>query len=259
LRVEGSDEPAFADPSTPPAARVPDPQPSTTPGTLFIVATPIGNPEDITLRALRVLREVDLIAAEDTRVTATLLQHFGIPTPLTNYHQHSGGRKAESLLGQLRAGAKIALVSDAGMPGISDPGHELIRLAIAAGVPVVPVPGATALVAALAGGGLSTHRFAFEGFPPRDPAERAAFFQALRHEPRTLVFYESPRRLRATLRDLQAAFGGERQAVVARELTKEEEEFARGALGELVARFEARAPAGQCVLLVEGYAKSGKS
>jgi 16S rRNA (cytidine1402-2'-O)-methyltransferase len=233
----------------------PIPQPTTTQGTLFVVATPIGNLEDVTLRALRVLREVDVIAAEDTRVTGPLLLHFGISTPLTNYHQHSGGRKAESLLQQLQAGGKVALVSDAGMPGISDPGHELIGLAIAAGVPVVPVPGVTALVAALAGGGLSTHRFVFEGFPPRDAAERAALFEKLRHEPRTLVFYESPRRLRSTLRDLQSAFGGGRRAVVARELTKEAEEFARGSLGELVARFEARVPAGQCVLLVEGAAE----
>src|SRR6476619_5553793 len=142
-------------------------------GTLYVVATPIGNLEDITLRALRVLREADLIAAEDTRVTRELLAHFEIRTPLTSYHQHSGGRKAEVLLQQLAEGRTVALVSDAGMPGIADPGHELIRLAVAHGVPVVPVPGATAFVAALAGCGLSTIRFTFQGFPPRDPAERA--------------------------------------------------------------------------------------
>jgi len=161
-------------------------------GTLFIVATPIGNLEDITPRALRILREADLIAAEDTRVTRELLAHFEIMTPLTSYHQHSGGRKAEALLRQLAEGSRIALVSDAGMPGIADPGHELIRLAIDSGVPVVPVPGATALVAALAGCGLSTIRFSFEGFPPRDPAERAALFESRREMPHTLVFYESP-------------------------------------------------------------------
>ena len=134
------------------------------PGTFFVVATPIGHLEDITLRALRVLREVDVIAAEDTRITRLLLDHFEIETPLTSYHQHSGGRKAAALLRQLAAGRSVALVSDAGMPGISDPGHELIRLAIAAGVPVVPVPGATALVAALAASGLPTIRFSFQGF-----------------------------------------------------------------------------------------------
>src|SRR5438067_2501120 len=142
-------------------------------GTLYVVATPIGHLEDITLRALRVLREADLIAAEDTRVTRELLAHFDIRTPLTNYQQHSRGRKAEALLRQLAEGRTIALVSDAGMPGIADPGHELIRLAVAHGVPVVPVPGATALIAALAGSGLSTVRFTFEGFPPRDPSQRA--------------------------------------------------------------------------------------
>ncbi len=218
---------------------------------LYVVATPIGNLEDITLRALRVLREADLIVAEDTRVTRELLAHFAIETPLTSYQQNSGGRKALALLEELRAGRSLALVSDAGMPGISDPGHELIRLAVASGLPVVPVPGATALVAALAGCGLATVRFAFQGFPARDPDERAALFQSLRLAPHTLVFYESPRRLLVTLRDLRANLG-DRDAVVARELTKPAEEFARGRLGELITRFAARAPTGQCVLLVEG-------
>jgi 16S rRNA (cytidine1402-2'-O)-methyltransferase len=221
------------------------------PGTLYVVATPIGNPEDITLRALRVLQEVDLIAAEDTRVTALLLAQLGIETPLTPYQQHTGGRKAEALLQELEAGRDVALVSDAGMPGISDPGHELIGLAVAAGAPVVPVPGATALIAALAGCGLPTFRFTFESFPPREPAARAAFFHALRESPHTLVFYESPRRLRATLHDL-LSFLGDRRAVVARELTKPDEEFVRGSLSELAALFEARAPVGQCVVVVEG-------
>jgi 16S rRNA (cytidine1402-2'-O)-methyltransferase len=221
------------------------------PGTLYVVAMPIGNREDITLRALRVLRDVELIAAEDTRVTAPQLAELGIETPLTAYQQHSGGRKAEALLRELEAGRDVALVSDAGMPGIADPGHELIGLAAGAGVPVVPVPGATALVAALAGCGLPTFRFAFESFPPRDPDERAAFFQSLRPMPHTLVFYESPRRLRTTLRDLLSVLG-DRRAVVARELTKPDEEFVRGSLRELAAHFEAQAPVGQCVLVVEG-------
>jgi 16S rRNA (cytidine1402-2'-O)-methyltransferase len=221
------------------------------PGTLFVVATPIGNLEDISLRALRVLREVDVIAAEDTRITRQLLAHFHIDTPLTNYQQHTRGGKAEALVQELGAGRSVALVSDAGMPGISDPGHELIQYAIAAGVTVVPVPGASALLAALAGSGLSTIRFTFEGFPPRLAAERAAFFRNLRDAPHTLVFYESPRRLRTTLRDLQSAFG-DRRSVVARELTKPTEQFVRGTLGELAAWFEARKPLGECVVLVEG-------
>src|ERR1051326_7080131 len=144
---------------------------------LYVVATPIGNLEDITSRALQVLREVDLIVAEDTRVTRELLAHFHITTPLTNYQQQGRGGKAETLVEQLMGGRDLALVSDAGMPGIADPGHELIRLAVEADVPVVPVPGATALIAALAVCGLPTFRFRFEGFPPRDPAERAALLQ----------------------------------------------------------------------------------
>jgi 16S rRNA (cytidine1402-2'-O)-methyltransferase len=226
------------------------------PATLYILATPIGNLDDITLRALRILREADLIAAEDTRVTADLLAHFGIETPLTNYQQHSGGRKAEALLQQLAEGRSIALVSDAGMPGIADPGHELIRLTIAHGIPIVPIPGATAFVAALAACGLSTIRFTFEGFPPRDPTERAAHFTSLRDSPHTLVFYESPRRLRTTLRDLRATLGN-RRAVLARDLTRPTEQFTRGTLDELIARCAARAPTGQCVLLVEGATADG--
>jgi 16S rRNA (cytidine1402-2'-O)-methyltransferase len=225
----------------------------TTPGTLYVVATPIGNPEDITLRALRILREVDLIAAEDTRVSRPLLLQYGIRTPLASYQQHSGGAKAQALVEELRQGRRIALVCDAGMPGISDPGSELITCALVAGVPVTPVPGATAAVAALAASGLPTSRFLFEGFPPRAAVERRAFFEALRAEPRTVLLYESPRRLVATLKCLCDVLG-ERRVVVAREVTKAGEEFVRGTVSDLLARFTATAPAGECVLLLEGAA-----
>jgi 16S rRNA (cytidine1402-2'-O)-methyltransferase len=221
------------------------------PGTLYVVATPIGDPEDITLRALRILREVDLIAAEDTRVSRPFLLRYGIRTPLTSYQQHSRGAKAQALVDELRRGRRIALVCDAGMPGISDPGSELIALALAAGVPVTPVPGATAAMAALAASGLPTARFVFEGFPPRAAVERRAFFEALRDEPRTVLLYESPRRLVATLNSVRDVLG-ERQVVVARELTKAAEEFVRGRVSEVVARFTTTAPAGECVLLLEG-------
>jgi 16S rRNA (cytidine1402-2'-O)-methyltransferase len=224
---------------------------SSPPGTLYVVATPIGNPEDLTLRALRVLREVDLIAAEDTRVSGPLLRRYGIQTPLTSYQQHSRGAKAAALVEELRQGRRIALISDAGMPGISDPGAELIALAVAAGVPVTPVPGATAAIAALAASGLPAARFVFEGFPPRPAAERRAFFEALRDEPRTVILYESPRRLVTTLRSLRDVLG-ERRVVVAREVTKESEEFVRGTASEALARFTATRPAGECVVILEG-------
>jgi 16S rRNA (cytidine1402-2'-O)-methyltransferase len=225
--------------------------PSQTPGTLYVVATPIGNPDDITLRALRVLREVDLIAAEDTRVSRPFLETHGIRTPLTSYQQHSGGAKARTLVSELRQGRSIALISDAGMPGISDPGAELIALAAAAGVRVTPVPGATAAVAALSAAGLPAERFVFEGFPPRAAAERHAFLEALRADPRTVVLYESPRRLVATLRAVREVLG-ERRVVVARELTKAGEEFVRGTVSDALTRFTACAPVGECVLLLEG-------
>jgi 16S rRNA (cytidine1402-2'-O)-methyltransferase len=215
------------------------------------VGTPIGNLEDITLRALRVLREVDLIAAEDTRVTRKLLSHFDIHTPSTSYHQHSGGEKARALVGELRAGKSVALVSDAGMPGISDPGWELIRAAVEAGVEVVPIPGPTAAISALAVAGLPTARFAFDAFPPRAAGERRAFFAALRAEPRTLVLYESPRRLVATLKSIQETLG-ERRVAVARELTKVFEEVVRGTVGEVVAHYAAHKPVGECVIVLEG-------
>ncbi|MBW3621944.1 MAG: 16S rRNA (cytidine(1402)-2'-O)-methyltransferase [Armatimonadetes bacterium] len=229
------------------------PEGSTT-GALYIVGTPIGNLEDVTLRALRVLKEVDLIAAEDTRVTRKLLSHFEIHTPLTSYHQHTGGGKTDSLVDRIAEGERIALVSDAGMPGVSDPGSDLIERCIARGLPVHPVPGPTAVTAALAASGLSTQRFAFDGFPPRQRKNRVTFFNRLRDEARTVVLYESPRRLCDTLTDLEAVVGAERQIVVAREITKLYETFIRGNIEQVRRRFEAEPPRGECVILLAGAA-----
>lgn len=220
-------------------------------GELFIVATPIGNLEDISLRALRTLREVDLIAAEDTRVTQKLLNHYGISTPTTSYHQHSGGAKARYIADLLLQGQKIALVSDAGMPGISDPGHELIRMAIERGVKVTPVPGPIAAVTALAASGLPAHRFVFDGFPPRQKKNRVEFFKRLRNETRTIVLYESPRRVQDALQDLLDTLG-DRRAVIARELTKVFEEFRRGLLSELLEYTREHKLKGEVVIIVEG-------
>ncbi len=229
-------------------AATPDPSQ----GALYVVGTPIGNLEDITLRALRTLREADLIAAEDTRVTRKLLSHYDISTPSTSYHQHSAGGKALDLANRIAAGARIALVSDAGMPGVSDPGWELIGLCIERGLSVVPIPGPTAVTTALAGSGLPTQRFAFDGFPPRQRKNRVVFFERLRHETRTVILYESPRRLRETLMDLQETLGPDRRIVACRELTKWYEEFQRGTLAEVLRVFEERTPRGEFALVIEG-------
>lgn len=221
------------------------------PGTLYVVSTPIGNLADITLRALSVLREVSLIAAEDTRVTHNLLQHYGIETPTTPYHQHSAGRKAKALIEALNSGKDVALVSDAGTPGISDPGHEIISLAIADGIPICAIPGPNAIITALVVSGLDTRRFLFDGFPPRRAGERKSFFRGLENEPRTLVFYESPHRLLATLRDMQTVWG-ERRIAVMREATKVFEEVHRGTVGTAIERFTVVTPRGEFTLVVEG-------
>jgi len=223
------------------------------PGTLYVVATPIGNLADITLRALSILKEVDLIAAEDTRVTHNLLQHYGIETPTTPYHQHSLGRKAEQLLGLVRDGKSIALVSDAGTPGISDPGHEIISLAIADDIPIVTIPGPSAIITALVVSGLSTRRFTFDGFPPRRVGERRTFFDSLAAEPRTMAFYESPHRLLATLKEMLAAWGDRRIAVI-REATKMFEEVHRGTVSTAIERFTAVKARGELTIVVEGAA-----
>ena len=216
------------------------------------MGTPIGNLEDVTLRALRILKEADLIAAEDTRVTRKLLSRYEIHTSLTSYHQHTGGGKARALADRVEAGERIALVSDAGMPGVSDPGGELIGECIARGLPVIPVPGPTAATAALAASGLLTQRFAFDGFPPRQKKNRVAFFERLRGEARTILLYESPRRLVETLTELMGVVGPDRQVAVGRELTKLHEEFVRGNIDEVVRRFEETPPRGECVILIAG-------
>ena len=221
-------------------------------GTLYIVATPIGNLEDITLRALRVLKEVDLIAAEDTRHTRKLLSHYGITTPLTSYYDHIETSKAPVLIEQLRAGKTIALVSDAGTPGISDPGYRLVKGAGEAGITVVPIPGASTLTALLSIGGLPTDRFVFEGFLPAKRGQRQKALQRLKQEERTLVFFESPNRLAGMLADLEQICG-DRQLVIGRELTKLFEEVLRGRVSELRAQLQGREVKGEVALLVAGW------
>jgi 16S rRNA (cytidine1402-2'-O)-methyltransferase len=219
------------------------------------VATPIGNLEDISARALRVLREVQLIAAEDTRHSARLLQHFGITTPLAACHEHNEREQGSRLVQRLLAGDDLALISDAGTPLISDPGYHLVRNARAAGVRVVPVPGACALIAALSASGLASDRFVFEGFLPARSTGRRQRLQALVEEPRTLIFYEAPHRLLECLADLRELFGAERPAVLARELSKTFETIKGAPLGELhewVAA-DSNQQRGECVLLVEGW------
>jgi 16S rRNA (cytidine1402-2'-O)-methyltransferase len=219
-------------------------------GTLYLVATPIGNLEDVTLRALRVLREADLVLAEDTRRTRILLDRHGIAARPVSLHAHNEAARTEEAIAALAAGRDVALVSDAGTPLVSDPGERLAAATIAAGHPVVPVPGPSAVLAALAGAGLPPVPFAFLGFAPRRAAERADCFAAFRDRPETLVLFESPHRLAATLRDLAATLGP-RRACVARELTKLHEEWARGTLPELAERFAGGAR-GEVTIVVGG-------
>ncbi|PAO92628.1 16S rRNA (cytidine(1402)-2'-O)-methyltransferase [Stutzerimonas stutzeri] len=231
-------------------------------GTLYVVATPIGNLEDISARALRVLREVALIAAEDTRHSSRLLAHFGIQTPLAACHEHNERNEGERFIERLQAGDDVALISDAGTPLISDPGYHLVRQARAAGVAVVPVPGACALIAALSAAGLPSDRFIFEGFLPAKAAARRTRLEALKAEPRTLIFYEAPHRLLESLGDFEDVFGGERMAVLGRELTKTFETLKGLPLAALRAWVEADSnqQRGECVLLVEGWeAPQGES
>jgi 16S rRNA (cytidine1402-2'-O)-methyltransferase len=223
------------------------------PGTLYIVATPIGNLEDITLRALRVLREVELIATEDTRRTRTLLDHYQIDKPLTSLYDHNESQKAPALMRRLQEGASIALVSDAGTPLISDPGYRLVQLAIGHGIAVVPIPGAAAVITALVAAGLPTDRFVFEGFLPKKPGKRRRRLEELRDEPRTVVIYESPRRVSALLDEMYVMWG-DRRVVVARELTKKFETFLRGRITEVQADLEGRPLLGEVTLIVEGAA-----
>lgn len=230
------------------------------PGTLYVVGTPIGNLEDMTFRAVRILQSVDLIAAEDTRHTGKLLQHFQITAPQLSYHDHNRNSRIGELLEKLYQGKAIALVSDAGMPGISDPGYELVKACIEAGITVVPIPGASAVITALSASGLATDRFVFEGFLSAKGKERKERLEFLASETRTIIFYESPHRLRQTLKDLGEVLGTQRQIVLARELTKLHEEFWRGNIGEAIALYEQgdampqqqREPQGEYTLVVAG-------
>jgi len=220
-------------------------------GALYLVATPIGNLEDFSPRGQRTLAEVDLIAAEDTRHTGQLLARFGIARPLVSYHDHNKDRRTPELIGRLLAGASIAVVSDAGSPGISDPAFTLVRAAVEAGLVVVPVPGPSSALCALEVSGLPTDRFAFEGFLPRKPGRRRTRIQELRDDPRTLIFFESPHRLRSMLGALREGFG-DRPASVSRELTKKFEETRRGSLADLIAWAEGKTPRGEFVVVVGG-------
>lgn len=225
--------------------------------TLYVVGTPIGNLEDITLRALRVLKEVGLIAAEDTRKTRVLLDHYQIRTPLTSYFEHNKLRKLDALLDALNE-KDVALVSEAGMPGLSDPGYELIRAAIERQIEVVVVPGPSAVIGALVASGLPADQFVYLGFLPRQRAERRRLFVSLAHERRTLVAYEAPHRLLESLRDAREVWG-ERALSIARELTKLHEEIFRGTLGEAIAHFEAHAPRGEFTLVIGGAVAQSES
>ena len=222
-------------------------------GVLYIVATPIGNLEDITLRALRVLKEADLIAAEDTRHTQKILSHYDIHTSLTSYHEHNERTKAPALVERLLRGQSIALVSDAGTPAISDPGYRLVVAAVAAGVQVTPIPGPAALLAALSAAALPTDRFVFEGFLPEKKKERRERLLALRDERRTLVLYEAPHRLKDTLDDIHHTLG-DRELVIAREVTKLHEEFLRGPVSDLIRQVSERDIKGEATIIVRGSA-----
>ena len=226
-------------------------------GCLYVVSTPIGNLEDISLRALRVLKEADMIACEDTRQTLKLLAHFDIPKRLVSYHEHNEITRAAEIVIELEQGAKVALVSDAGTPAISDPGYRLVHLCLRHGIQVVPVPGASALVAALAASGMPIEEFVFAGFLPSRPTERRKSLRALADEPRTLALYEAPHRLLDALEDALEILGN-RPAVVAREVTKIYEEFLRGHLEDIVEAIRKKAPRGEITLLIgppDGHAQ----
>jgi len=223
-------------------------------GRLFIVSTPIGNLEDITLRAKRVLGEVDLVAAEDTRRTGRLLAHLGLRKPMVSYHDFNKEKRTPELISRLLRGEDVALVSDAGTPGISDPAYYLVVRAVEEGIEVVPVPGPTAFVAALVVSGLPTDRFTFEGFLPHRASRRRKRLEELKGETRTMIFYESPHRISETLKDILEVLG-DRRASLSRELTKRHEETRRGRIGELLESCRLRPPKGELVLVVEGAGK----
>lgn len=223
-------------------------------GTLYLCATPIGNLEDITLRVLRILKEVDLIAAEDTRNSIKLLNHFGIKTRMTSYHEYNKVEKAVRLVEKLKEGLNIALITDAGTPGISDPGEELVRQCYEAGVPVTALPGACACINALTVSGLSTRRFAFEAFLPYDKKERTRILEELKNETRTILIYEAPHHLKKTLAECRQALGN-RRVTVCRELTKLHEKKQQGTLDEIISYYEETDPRGEYVLVIEGKSR----
>lgn len=221
-------------------------------GKLFLCPTPIGNLGDISERVLETLRSVDLIAAEDTRVSMKLLNHFGIKKPLTSYYEHNKREKGSYLLDKLLSGVTIAVVTDAGMPGISDPGEDIVRLCVRQGVEVEALPGACAFATALVASGLPAGRFTFEGFLSVNKKSRREHLSSLKHEVRTMIFYEAPHKLIYTLRDMAETFGAEREIVLAREITKKHEEYLRMTLGGAADYFENTAPKGEFVLIVRG-------
>jgi len=218
---------------------------------LYLVATPIGNLEDITLRAIRVLKEVDLICAEDTRKAQILLKRYSIDTPVTSYYDHNQERKSPLLLKRLKEGGKIGLISEAGTPGISDPGFTLTKKALDEGIPVVPIPGPTALISALIVSGLPTDRFLFEGFLPRKKGKKRERLLALQEEERTILLFESPYRVLETLREIREIFG-DREVAVAREMTKKFEEVKRGKIEEVTEHFEKKGVKGEVVIVLNG-------
>ncbi len=225
-------------------------------GTLYLCATPIGNLSDVTLRVLDVIGRVDVVAAEDTRLTRKLLSHYNISKSLISYHEHNRVRAGEQILELLRGGSDVALVTDSGMPAISDPGQDLVAAALAAGLAVQVIPGPNAALTALVLSGLSTDRFVFEGFLPRKGQERAKRLEQLSHEPRTIIIYESPQRVVKTLEDLCKHLGGERRCSLSRELTKKFEETIRGTVGSVLSSLSDREVRGECVLVVAGTAES---
>ncbi|WP_432662237.1 16S rRNA (cytidine(1402)-2'-O)-methyltransferase [Wukongibacter baidiensis] len=226
-------------------------------GKLYVCATPIGNLEDITIRVLNTLKEVDLIAAEDTRHTLKLLNHYEIKKPLTSYHEHNKEKKGIELINKLIEGENIALVSDAGMPGISDPGEDMVKLCIENYIEVEVLPGASAIITALVASGLSTEKFSFEGFLDRNKKSRRERLKKIKGDDRTLIFYESPHRLKDTLKDMKEVLD-DRSIVAARELTKKYEELVRGSISDVINHFKENSPKGEFVILVEGSTSEEK-
>lgn len=224
-------------------------------GTLYMCATPIGNLEDITYRVLRTLKEVDLIAAEDTRNSIRLLNHFEIKTPMTSYHEYNKIEKAYQLVAKMREGKNIALITDAGTPGISDPGEDIVRICYEEGIPVTSLPGAAACITALTMSGLPTRRFAFEAFLPKDKKEHQAVLEELKTETRTIIIYEAPHHLVRTLQELHDTLGGDRRLTICRELTKRHEEKLQMTLADSLSYYEVNEPRGEYVLIIAGRSR----